>query len=195
MESNNLPIPPWGLGPVGSGVKPDLWQARMLANSQRKAYFTFFCDKCASNSWHSVATGRCGNCHPTPGVSRRQARAARNMTYLGDCRNCGPSAHWTRNGKCTVCFTAQNRERSRPGYTAPCDARDQAKASGSTTYTALCKLHGEQAHHTRRGVCLACYDTLGAPRDDLYVRWCKRCRARTVYAKATRCCIECEPGL
>lgn len=186
-----IPARKWGMGPINGDDA--LWNARMAAAKSRKKHFTHDCANCLRQTKHRTDSGECVNCFPSVSSNRILAREQGARTYAGECVDCGPTGHWTATGRCATCWTSRNEPRARPGYVAStCDARTQARLDRRATYDADCRLHGHVAHHTARGKCLSCYDTLGKPRDDYFVRYCRVCRAETVFAAATGCCIECD---
>lgn len=112
------------------------------------------CQKC----FDSLGRARVGN------SARAEARNASKPAYRDTCADCGETDFGVASGKCLTCFNTggmpRSAERGRPGD----PVRIAARAAGSTTYLGRCERHGTAEHHTARGKCLLCFNTLGQPR-------------------------------
>lgn len=129
-----------------------------------------------------TATGAiCRTEAPRPPMppARKTAREARQPTYFAPCPAHGIRVpHYTHNGACAQCYTTDGRLRA-PPRPAASPARVDARRTGSPTYLAACPVHGPGVpHHTQRGLCAQCYNSLGSPRpastNPAGYYWCHR---------------------
>jgi len=195
LSNPPLKLPNWDS--IGA-INPQFRRARFLAVVNGKNHFTYFCDACDAPREYDTLYGVCLICTPVLRARsdrnnplRASARRTGQRHYRDTCDECGPTLHWVKCGRCSVCYAADGMRRDAKRQHIS-EARRAAMDLGERAYTDTCLLHGEGSHHTLRGLCLKCYDTLGKPRDDLYMKWCPVCRAQTAFSKVTRCCIQCE---
>lgn len=192
------PAPDWG---NPENLDPIKARMRLQTLNRGGKFFFHVCGNCGGESPHDLVFGECVECYPAlrhsilrPGENMRRiaARRSRSTTYLDTCPECGPETpHHIRNSKCATCYAASGKRRRVQRAVPP--ARREAELAGRRRYVHECILHGTVEHHTRRGICLECFDTQGAPRAAVYMSFCRDCEDLTAHEIVTRSCTACDP--
>lgn len=153
---------------------PSDWNPRVEGQNRAKARgaaltegYTEFNARCASHSYtlFDVATGACLIClnENLNLPDRIRYERAYADAYPAQCEVHGEALHFMASNKCMECFDKVGRRRGtkgRPGN----PVRVAARKSGASSYIATCTIHGDVPHHTIRGKCLKCFNSLGYPR-------------------------------
>ena len=184
-------LPDWG---EIRRIDPEFHDSRFRAVVDGKNTFLATCPNCLAEKPHDVRYATCLACHPrsfrplreNEDENRAAARRVGAKQYASHCERCGPEGFYVKTGQCSRCYTTNGTRRC--GLPFPPERR-LALDRGDPTYTAACLLHGTTEHHTRRGLCLGCYDTQGKPRDEVYMRYCRRHREFTVHSAVTGSCM------
>lgn len=131
----------------------------------RAAGGTCYVETCAVHGDQITAFGKhgCRECNHTRSP-RAQARKERRSTFLKWCDKHGSVEHSVSRGDCLTCFTTSGMPRTGTQRTSSNPERAQARATGATSYMGECETHGRVPHHTIRGKCLTCFNSLGYPR-------------------------------
>ena len=203
MESLHNLSPPYDPPDWGNpeNLDPEKVRKRIKALNRGANFFFHDCANCGRETAHDFKFAECTECFPAlrhsilrPGENLRRIMARRNRAscYISECPECGPDTpHHVRNGKCATCFTSQGGHRRAERAFPP--ARREAELAKRRRYWHDCMLHGRTEHHTRRGLCLECFDTQGKPRGVIYMGFCRDCEDLTVHEIVTRSCTICDP--